>query len=330
MSNYAKVLSRFWTGATGRALRGDPEAQVLASYLISSPHANMLGFYYLPLAYIANDTGLPIEGASKALQRLCGEGFCRYDRDSEVVWVLEMARIQVGEALEPKDNRVKAVIREYEALPNNLFLREFHDEYGASYHLPTARTFEAPSKPATVTVTATVPAAAEPSAPAASGGTDKSPPSRPAAIALLLRKLEQDRGKAPRITSMDPRVVEWAAKGVTDEQLREAYALAVADRDAAKERGAINAGFLDVFIAKLLNPSGSTSRLSGVTGVEWWQTVRGIEAKAVELGLAMPVGEHHKSVLARICLKLGPGSWWDERDATLCRFIEDERERAAA
>lgn len=158
MSYYSKVSSRFWTGETGRALRGDLEAQVVATYLVTSPHANMLGYYYLPITYVASDTGISIEGASKALQRLCDEGFCRYDRGSEVVWVIEMARIQVGESLDPKDKRVVGIRREYESIPNNLFLREFFEAYREAFHMLIARGFKAPSKPATAT--AAVPATA--------------------------------------------------------------------------------------------------------------------------------------------------------------------------
>lgn len=162
MSHYSKVSPRFWTGTTGRALRGSPNAQVVATYLISSPHANMLGYYYLPIAYIANDTGIPIEGASEALQRLCEEGFCRYDRGSEVVWIVEMAKFQVEESLKPKDLRCKAINREYRSMPNNTFLQEFYERYGAAFNIEKARAFEAPSKPATaaVAITAAVTATA--------------------------------------------------------------------------------------------------------------------------------------------------------------------------
>jgi hypothetical protein len=176
VSNYSKVTSRFWTGSTGRALRGDLAAQVVASYLISSPHANMLGYYYVPVAYIANDTGIPIEGTSQSLQRLCEEGFCRYDTASEVVWVIEMARLQIGESIDSdKDKRAIGVAREYASLPNNPFLKEFFDKYGAAYLIKDGRTFEAPSKPVAVTVaittavpaTATVAATCSPAARAA-------------------------------------------------------------------------------------------------------------------------------------------------------------------
>lgn len=50
MRDYAKVSPRFWLGETGRELRkAGAEAQVVAFYLMTSPHANMLGLYYLPV-----------------------------------------------------------------------------------------------------------------------------------------------------------------------------------------------------------------------------------------------------------------------------------------
>lgn len=70
MRDYAKVSPRFWLGETGRELRkAGAEAQVVAFYLMTSPHANMLGLYYLPVLYLAHETGLGLEGASKGLQR---------------------------------------------------------------------------------------------------------------------------------------------------------------------------------------------------------------------------------------------------------------------
>lgn len=183
MSYYSKVSSRFWTGETGRAIRGDAAAQVVAAYLMTSPHANMLGFYYLPVSYIATDTGIPLEGASKALQRLCDGQFCGYDYQSEVVWVFNMAERQIGESLEPKDKRVISIGREYESIPNNTFLQAFFDKYGKPYHLQAAREYrapsqgacQAPSKPIAVAVTVA------PSATAATAASATAPSSAVAA-----------------------------------------------------------------------------------------------------------------------------------------------------
>ena len=89
--DYGKVSPHFWTGTTGKKLRNSPEAVIVAMYLMTSPHANMLGLYYMPILYVAHETGLGFEGASKGLRSACEAGFCSYDEASEMVWVHEMA-----------------------------------------------------------------------------------------------------------------------------------------------------------------------------------------------------------------------------------------------
>ncbi|HBN0617009.1 TPA: DNA-binding protein, partial [Escherichia coli] len=124
---------------------------VVALYMMTSPHSNMLGLYYLPVLYIAHETGLAPEGASKGLQMACEAGFCSYDHDSEVVWVHEMAAWQVGESLKPGDNRCAGVRNEYSALLENPFLSSFYDRYKDDFHLDvrreSCRKIEAPSEP---------------------------------------------------------------------------------------------------------------------------------------------------------------------------------------
>jgi hypothetical protein len=148
MRDYAKVSPAFWMGRTGQEIRKlGPEAILLALYLITNQHANMLGLYYLPLAYIADDTGLTLEGASKGLISLSEVGFCHYDTPSKYVFVVEMAKFQIGDSLDPKDNRVKGVNSTYMSLPSNPFLPVFFDIYSERYHLEHRRDPEAPSKP---------------------------------------------------------------------------------------------------------------------------------------------------------------------------------------
>ncbi|MEX3628442.1 MAG: hypothetical protein VB138_02080 [Burkholderia sp.] len=148
MRDYAKVSPKFWIGPTGKAIRKQgADAQVLALYLMTSPHANMLGIYHLPVAYIVADTGLTFEGASEGLHRLCEAGFCDYDEASEVVFVYEMARYQIGEQLKPKDNQVEGVRREYRNLPESRLLPSFFEKYADAFHLDDGRGLQAPSKP---------------------------------------------------------------------------------------------------------------------------------------------------------------------------------------
>ena len=155
MRDYSRVTPQIWIGETGKALRGNIEAQLVALYLITSPLANMLGLYYLPMAFLIHESGLTQEGASKGLGRLCDVGFCAYDEAAEVAWVYGMAHFQIADHLDLKDNRVKGIQNEYERLPKNRFLAAFFDKYALAFHMVNKRepdsvpgsSFQAPSKP---------------------------------------------------------------------------------------------------------------------------------------------------------------------------------------
>src|SRR6202034_1574664 len=112
MRDYGIVSPKFWIGETGKALHGDPMAQVVALYLMTSPHATMTGVFHCPLLYISHETGSPSKGASKALRRLIQVGFCEYETASETVFVIRMAAYQVAESLKPNDKRVSWLKKE--------------------------------------------------------------------------------------------------------------------------------------------------------------------------------------------------------------------------
>lgn len=134
--DYAKVAPQFWTGKTGRLLRKQgADVQLAALYLITGPHANALGLYYLALPTFAHEMGIPLEGASKALQTLCEGGFCAYDEESETVWVFEMARYQLGDQLKAADNRVRWVREVFDSVADCQLKRNFARKYGVAYHL---------------------------------------------------------------------------------------------------------------------------------------------------------------------------------------------------
>lgn len=140
MREYAKVSPLFWTGETGRAVIECGSAAIaIAMYLMTNPHANALGLYYLPLAYMAHDLKSTLEGASKGLLSCIEAHFCDYDKASEMVWVYEMARFQTGTALKTKDNRHKSTVKLYARLPKCPFLGPFFDKYAEDFNLPERR-----------------------------------------------------------------------------------------------------------------------------------------------------------------------------------------------
>jgi hypothetical protein len=134
--DYSKVSPRFWTGETGRELRKlGKQTQVVAFYLFTCPSANMLGLYYLAMPTLCHETGSPLQGAMKALRSLKEVNFAYYDLPSEQVYVPNMAREQIGERLERRDNRHKAVLNELQRLRKTPFFNDFLSRYRVPFEL---------------------------------------------------------------------------------------------------------------------------------------------------------------------------------------------------
>src|SRR5690348_12693492 len=97
MRHYSLILPPFWTGTTGKALRAaGKDIRILATYVLTCEHANMLGLYRLPVLYAAEETGLKRREVISAFKQLKAIGFADYDEATEFVWVVEMARFQLG------------------------------------------------------------------------------------------------------------------------------------------------------------------------------------------------------------------------------------------
>ena len=147
MRKYAKVTPAFWTGETGRLLRGDANSQRVALYLLTCPSANMIGLYYLPLPVLIHEIGLSRQGALKALRRVSEVGFAQYDDVTEHVWVPEMACYQIGKSLKADDNRRIAILKKLEEYSKCKYLNDFMDKYGDSYQLYSAANPKPPRSP---------------------------------------------------------------------------------------------------------------------------------------------------------------------------------------
>ncbi len=152
MRDYAKVPSQFWISEKGRLIKKlGIEARLISIYLVTNSHATMIGVYYLPVSFIAHETGLSLEGAFEGLQSLISIGFCSYDDVTEYVWIHDTAFDQVSFQLTPNDNRIKAVNEAYQDLPELPFLQAFYEKYHHAFFLNEVRKNryfdEAPLKP---------------------------------------------------------------------------------------------------------------------------------------------------------------------------------------
>ncbi|MBF8177825.1 hypothetical protein [Herminiimonas contaminans] len=177
MRDYGKISAKFWTGSTGKSLRKDPEAQIVALYLMTCTMSEMTGVFQIPKLYIAHETGLDMEGACKGLQSLIEKNFCMYDEESETVFVYEMAKFQIGEELKVNDNQVKAVKKAFSAMTGE-FKAAFFERYSSAFHLTLESPLQAPPKPRTGTRAETRAGSGTDSVPIGTGGeppSDKSP-----------------------------------------------------------------------------------------------------------------------------------------------------------
>lgn len=137
MARYAKARSSLYTGSLARAISGDMTAWAVAPYLIFGPHSNMVGLYRLPLSYLCEDLGLPLEKGRETLARLFDKGFSTYDEGSKIVFVTEAARHEWGEHPNLADNNTKPLIK---ALPEilaraqqSVCFEAFGRRYGTSW-----------------------------------------------------------------------------------------------------------------------------------------------------------------------------------------------------
>ncbi len=90
MSRYTKVYSRIWRDSRVKSLSS--EDRELYLYLRTSPHLNMVGFYYLPIVYAADDLQRPLERVSEGFRNLSKTGLIRYDEANSVVLVVDYLR----------------------------------------------------------------------------------------------------------------------------------------------------------------------------------------------------------------------------------------------
>lgn len=108
MREYGQVQCAFWTSQDFRET--SDEARLLALYLLTGPHSNGLGCYWLPEGYAQADLGWPSETLSKGFEELFRNGFCK--RCESTHFVLIFRYLKWNPVTNP--NVAKARIAEFE------------------------------------------------------------------------------------------------------------------------------------------------------------------------------------------------------------------------
>jgi len=287
MRDYAKVSPKFWTGESGKKMRGQVEAQIVAMYLMSSPHSDMTGVYTCPMIYIAYETGLGMEGASKGLQRLIETDFCTYEEVSETVFVHEMAKYQIGEELKVNDNQVKSVKKAYASM-KGVIRERFFARYHISFHLEGVSPFEAPSKPLRSQEQEQKQEQKQEQAQASVGAVTA------AQLSIAMRKAGVNSQPA------DPRLIAFAEQGVSVETVE----AACSEAKKSKPNESIGVGYVAKILERWAREASELKAKGAVTPKRepaWWLTPETKLAKAMEVGVGPAnLGESNPAWEARI------------------------------
>ena len=77
---YAKIYDQMWQNPDFVAL--SMQAKLCYTYLCSCCHCNQIGYFRIPLAYMAADMGMTPTDAAKVVKELESAGFVRFDADT--------------------------------------------------------------------------------------------------------------------------------------------------------------------------------------------------------------------------------------------------------
>jgi len=141
-SRYSKVFVKIWHSKDFRTL--SEEGKMLFLYLLTSPHRNMGGFYYLPLPYLCFDVGLDEKRVIKAFEELSAKDMALYDGEAQVVLIKKWFCYNPIE----NENQAKGLNKQLAEIPKNKLFEHFVEcvkEY-CKYIEIVLKGFEIPSQ----------------------------------------------------------------------------------------------------------------------------------------------------------------------------------------
>lgn len=113
MRDYGKVYCTFWTSEDTRDLSDD--GKLLALYLLTTGHANIVGCFRIPDAYVCDDIGWTAERVSKGFQELLAKGFATRNERSQ--WIVVHKFLRWNQIENP--NQAKAARKAALAIPES-------------------------------------------------------------------------------------------------------------------------------------------------------------------------------------------------------------------
>jgi len=118
---YTKVESRFWQDEKMRTVSAD--ARYLMLYFLTSPHRNIMGFYFLPPPYACFDLGWDEKRFAKGLQELLQATVIQYDQEAHVVLIQNYLKHNPLE----NPNQVTSAVKRLDEVPQTRLFQAFID-----------------------------------------------------------------------------------------------------------------------------------------------------------------------------------------------------------
>lgn len=109
---YYRISPRFWQERDVRT-EWSEDMRMLALYLVTSPHRNMVGLFYCPKYYMAADLQWRSDRLEVAFSRLQATRFVLYDEVAEIVFVRNALKYDAPS----QGNQVAGAIRALKTLP---------------------------------------------------------------------------------------------------------------------------------------------------------------------------------------------------------------------
>lgn len=130
---YTKIEEQFWKD--GKMIKLSFRARYLMMYLLTSPHRNILCFYFLPKPYACFDLGFSEEEYDESMNELVKSERLYYDEKSNVVFVKNYLKYNQLE----NQNQVKSAISKLSEIPENDLVKQFI-EHLKSFNKPIYET----------------------------------------------------------------------------------------------------------------------------------------------------------------------------------------------
>ena len=115
---YATIHTKVWQDSKFRGL--DSIGKMLFMYLLTAPHGNMIGYYYIPKLYMAADTDMSMDEIDRALDALVDAGMALYDNDSNMILLKQFLKYNPIS----NENQVKGAVQLIKELPESWLIME--------------------------------------------------------------------------------------------------------------------------------------------------------------------------------------------------------------